>query len=724
MRGQPVPADMKAREYIRQYKGWVYSCIQAINSEVANIELVLKRRISQDEVEIVPSHPVLDLLYKVNPLYTSYHLWDATEGHIELSGEAFWYLTGPNPKKPEEIWVLRPDWIKINDTKDKMINTFSYGPPGDPQITIPFEQIIPFKDWNPLSPYRGFGGVKAAAEAIDTENSATLYNRMFFRNGSHPGGALETDQNLTDEQTEQIRDEWEKIHRGEENAWRVAILQAGLKWQDIGMSQKDMDYIEGRRFTRDEIFAMFRVPKALVAITDDVNRASARETRAVFLENVIENKMRRIAAQLNEFLLPRYGDKDLFFDYKSPVPNDDSVELLEIDNGLKNGWMTRNEARNKRGLDPIEGGDQLLVPFSLTPIGAEVTPANKAARARRLLAKFNVRIAPIDTQRAIMYKAIQGVEEKAIAFFTKILLKRKGIQEGEIISSKKKDDQPNKITKEVANEQKNELRDMHWKLRSGRTDRQELKMKQVLNEQFDRQKSEVIAALETDFKSFDDKVIKGTRKVKATINDIGNIVEDDNVFIAPLMDLVRSFIEAEGIIEIQKLVDNAVFFMSSDAVQSYLKKDGAKYIKVINQETADQLRSELSQGVTLGESIPELRARVESIYVDATGYRADRIARTETLRATNFATVEAYKQSGVVVAKEWLTAHDERTCPWCGPMDGKIVSLDEDYHKKGDVISGINESGTTVRLTIGVGNVEAPPLHPNCRCTTIPVLEN
>jgi hypothetical protein len=93
------------------------------------------------------------------------------------------------------------------------------------------------------------------------------------------------------------------------------------------------------------------------------------------------------------------------------------------------------------------------------------------------------------------------------------------------------------------------------------------------------------------------------------------------------------------------------------------------------------------------------------------------IARTEALRASNSATVEAYRQSGVVSGKEWLAERDDRTCDFCLDMDGKVVDLDENYFNQGDELT---VEGQT--MTVDYADVGEPPLHADCRCTEIPVL--
>ncbi len=159
-------------------------------------------------------------------------------------------------------------------------------------------------------------------------------------------------------------------------------------------------------------------------------------------------------------------------------------------------------------------------------------------------------------------------------------------------------------------------------------------------------------------------------------------------------------------------------FTESTAVASYLDKYPIKFAKSVNKTTNNRLKKQLVEGISKGEGIPEISKRVKNIFKSATDNRTKTIARSEVSRATNFATVEGYKQSGVVEAKEWLTAFDERTCSFCADMNGKIVGLSDNYFEQGDEYK-VGDS----KLNLDYDDVGEPPLHASCRCTIIPVIK-
>lgn len=163
----------------------------------------------------------------------------------------------------------------------------------------------------------------------------------------------------------------------------------------------------------------------------------------------------------------------------------------------------------------------------------------------------------------------------------------------------------------------------------------------------------------------------------------------------------------------------------SEAITAWFNARTTKVASDVNDETEKQLRATLTEGVNAGESLHQLRARIELVMGLAATLRADLIAVTEVARAQSVADVNAWSQSGVVEGKEWFTAEDEKVCKFCGPMNGRVIGLEETFYSKGDVQveSGKNRKGETTNYTYkhDYDDVPGAPLHPRCRCTLLPV---
>ncbi len=140
-------------------------------------------------------------------------------------------------------------------------------------------------------------------------------------------------------------------------------------------------------------------------------------------------------------------------------------------------------------------------------------------------------------------------------------------------------------------------------------------------------------------------------------------------------------------------------------VDKWLKKYVPKYSGEIEGTSYDELKAKLLEGWEAGESIPDLTKRVNEIFDGWEKWRAERLARTESIRGSNQGALETYKASGVVDRVMWLATPTEKTCQECIDLDGKVVNLDDDF------------------FDADYGDGNAPPRHPSCRCTVLPILE-
>lgn len=145
-----------------------------------------------------------------------------------------------------------------------------------------------------------------------------------------------------------------------------------------------------------------------------------------------------------------------------------------------------------------------------------------------------------------------------------------------------------------------------------------------------------------------------------------------------------------------------------DVEQSILKISG-----LYNEQTYKALEKTLMEGQANGESLVKLKRRVENTYSEAQGYRAERIARTETLKASNYSAEQVYKESGYTTV-EWFV--NPGACEFCQSFAGKTKKIGGTYVKVGETITGTNE-GT---MLIDYSNIDTPPLHPNCSCSLVP----
>ena len=699
---QKEPPARKASEYLKEMKGWVFSCVNAISENVADTQWKLYKYDTKGAVEEVFDHPILDSLYKVNEFTTKFdHFW-LTQATLELTGEAPWYLEKDDKGKILGIYILRPDRINIVFDKEKLIAGYEYvikkGGKSETILLSPGEVIF-LKYTNPDNPYRGLGTLQAVARTVDIENYAERWNEKFFYNSARPDGLLTVKvKRLGEEQKKKLKASIREYYQGVDNAHKLMVLSGDMDYKQFSLSQKDMDFMEQQNFSRNKILGIFRVPKVIVAQTDGVNYANAKTAERIFSLYTIKPKLQRIVEQLNEFFVPLFADgENLFLDYVSPVPEelDDKIKKYKSGLGENIPYLTINEVREKEHLAPLDGdvGDQIYIPAGLVSIG-KVGKVKKDlySQSSNTLKSFKARTKDTRELDGLRVNIRKIVREK---------LKESKISKSvkEVKSSKKKIKTLNLDA---------EKKELFWNIQIKVADKFEVKFVKAMNSIFERQKKQIIASVKLE----DGK--KGLTKAGIEKKSLLNKVKEQTIGVLIFNPLFKDVVKQEGQVASNLLSKELLFDVDSPVVREFIKKRPKDFLADVTETTNERIKKEIQEGIKKGEGIDKIKTRIGVLFDNFKTYRSERIARSEVIRASNFATEQAYVQSGVVKGKEWLTAFDERTCEWCSAMDGKIVSLEKDFFEKGDSFSG---------LDLSYENVAHPPLHPNCRCSLIPVIK-
>lgn len=207
---------------------------------------------------------------------------------------------------------------------------------------------------------------------------------------------------------------------------------------------------------------------------------------------------------------------------------------------------------------------------------------------------------------------------------------------------------------------------------------------------------------------------------KSIGDSLVNAHAENTKITAALTPVLHALVGEQGKIALEFSGSDASY-QQSKALTSAIAASTKKMSQNFNSETIDQLTTTLNEGIQAGESISDLSSRVASVYDTATSYRSDRVARTESQFASNGATLDAYTQNPVVTSMQWFA--NPGACPYCDELDGTVVGLSESFVSQGDSVDTTDANGDDISYQADYGDVDTPPLHPNCSCTIIPVTE-
>lgn len=303
----------------------------------------------------VTKHPFLTVWDKPNPFYTGKMLRRVVQMHLDLVGEGV-ILVNKVGGIPVELWPVRPDRIEPVKHPTKYISGYVYKGPDGEDVPLELDQVIHIKYPSP-DPYRGMGPVQTVLFDIDAAKYGAEWNRNFFINGARPGGIIEVDYRMGDNEFKEFINRWREQHQGVANAHRVAVLE-NAKWVETSFSMEDMQFIEMRNLPRELIREAFAFPKPLLGTVDDVNRANAEAAKEIMAAGQTIPRLSLWDDVVNTWLLPQFanGENHVL------VPDDPTPVNSEQVNADRNSRTSSAKALVDAGYHPDDVADAMGLP--------------------------------------------------------------------------------------------------------------------------------------------------------------------------------------------------------------------------------------------------------------------------------------------------------------------------------------------------------------------------
>lgn len=288
----------------------VYRAVRLLSETAASVPLVLFQGANE-----IADHPLLSLLAAPNAQETGADFLESLYGYLLVSGNAYLEQV-PVGSVPRELYALRPDRVKVVPGAEGWPEAFDYTVGGRTvRLAVRLETgIAPvrhLKLFHPLNDHYGFAPVEAAQMALDIHNAAAAWNKALLDNAARPSGALVYGVgdalNLTSDQFDRLKAELEDGYQGARNAGRPLLLEGGLDWKPMGLTPKDMDFIEAKNQAAREIALAFGVPPMLLGIPGDNTYANYQEAGRALWRGAVLPLVRRTAAHLAAWLGPAFG---------------------------------------------------------------------------------------------------------------------------------------------------------------------------------------------------------------------------------------------------------------------------------------------------------------------------------------------------------------------------------------------------------------------------------
>ena len=702
---QPVMMPRNYKAFAQQgYRtsDTVYKCISYISRNGAAIEPVLYTdRTMQDTID---EHPLLDKLRNPNPEQSGVDFRESLLGFLHLSGNAYTYAIKPKNGLPDELWSLRPDYVEPQIAKNRGVIRYKYQGMDDP---ISPDQIGHLKFWSPDDDTLGLAPTEVASLNIDQQTGAKKWNLALLQNGARMSGAWVTSATLAKNDRDRLEGKLNEKFSGPKNAGRIPVLDGGLTWQGMSIPPAQMDWLDGLKYHGGSIANIYNLAPQLIGDTsastfDNYEQAKqASYTEAIFpaldkmyaLWNLWLMPM-YIATNQNDFRLPPtaylYYNKETVEVIQKLIQAQKTAQTQRAIDIWTNGLGTQNEGRELAGLPSTPQGNVFR-------IGAILVPADKI-EDYAIQSMTKPAAPPVPAAEPILPtpENDQNTDDNPPS---------NPANDADTDTTSKR--YPRVSERKALDLQTAEQKKAYADSFESARERWYGKAEHRLQDYFKSEKSAVLAAINNAaIPSSAD--IRANQALQTKQSDLQNVLmgiyQDVGADIgkATLKELKSSSGARARKDDAQEFID----LFGPDNLTYLLQVAGQK-ITQISGTTQAQIQSELADGVAAGESIPELAKRIDNLYLEQIiPNRSTVIARTEVIGASNYASVQAAKQSGLNLNKLWLATDDARTRPDHAAADGQEVGMDDPFEVGGEELQYPGDPSGSA------GNVI------NCRCTT------
>lgn len=350
----------------------VFRCVSLRAQTLASLPLTVERNLPDGGHETDRKHPLFDkLAYQPNRWQTSFEWREMMEGHFCLRGKCYSEIVSNGGSGVSELIPLHPDHVFPFRAPDGKL-AFKYCPINAPERIILqdemfFMHLMSSDGINAISP------ISLHRESIGLAMATEQYGARLFSNGARPGGILRMKGHLKDgEAAKRLRESWNDTHGGVGNSHKVAVLEDGMEWQQIGMTSEDAQFLETRGFQILDICRIFGVPPHKVAeLTRSTNNNIEHQGIEWSTDTIGPQVCRWEQAMQRDLFYNSRRTHSAMFDMDGLMRGDSKARADWNASCAQNGILNRNEIRRNEGRNRSDapGMDDFTVQMNLTKIG-------------------------------------------------------------------------------------------------------------------------------------------------------------------------------------------------------------------------------------------------------------------------------------------------------------------------------------------------------------------
>ena len=349
----------------------VYNAVSLISGTIGSLPLHLMQRKGETK-RIAENKSAYRVMHdQWNPYMSAMAGRETLMSHVLLWGNGYAEIVRNGVGDIVQLWPIPPDRVKVERHNGEIL----YNIQVDGQhVYLAREKVLHIPNFSPDG-YMGYSVITLASGSIGLSMAMQEYGEHYFGQGTHPGIVVSHPNKLSDDSYKHLKQALTEAYSGLGNAHRLMLLEEGLKPEKISIPPNDSQFLESRQFQIPEIARWFNLPPHKLKDLTKSSFSNIEQEQISFVTDTILPWLIRLEQNFNNQLLTQFdrelsGRGRLYFKHTvEGLLRGDAASRGEFYTKMFNiGAMSINEIRGKEDLDPIEGGDNHLVPLNMTTL--------------------------------------------------------------------------------------------------------------------------------------------------------------------------------------------------------------------------------------------------------------------------------------------------------------------------------------------------------------------
>ncbi len=360
----------------------VYACVRRKSEDIAKMPVIIERDAGGGDWRLDAEHPFNNVLRRPNRWMTPFEFWRYIVQGIDLRGNSIAVIKRGWNGAPEELIPLNWDRVSVLLSPSGMLFYNVSHPQVGWGVTFHQDDVLHFRGLTLDGGYLGTTPIAAAQDSIGLAIATQQHGAVLFRQGAQVAGVIKHPAKLTPESMTRLRQSWQDVYGGVQNSHKTAILEEGMTFEKLTMTNEDSQFLETRAFQVVELCRLFGIPPHKVYDLSKASFTSLEQQEQAYVNDTLDTLACNLQDGTNSkvFFEDERARFRIRFDFRSLLRGDQQARSAFYGSALNNGWLSVNDVRRMEGLAPVDGGDTYRVPVNTQPITTEpsaVTPPDE-----------------------------------------------------------------------------------------------------------------------------------------------------------------------------------------------------------------------------------------------------------------------------------------------------------------------------------------------------------